>query len=73
FYDVTKSLQVAGGLGYDVYKRDVMDNDEIARTYWLGGKYKLAKSMAASLRVENNVNARYENDTQGRFVFDYDF
>ncbi|MBT0895794.1 hypothetical protein KI811_18500, partial [Geobacter hydrogenophilus] len=25
FYDVTKSLQVAGGLGYDVYKRDVMD------------------------------------------------
>ncbi len=73
FYDVTKSLQVAGGLGYDVYKRDVMNNDEIARTYWLGGKYKLAKSMTTSLRIENNVNARYENDTQGRFVFDYDF
>ena len=73
FYDVTKALQVSGGLAYDVYQRDGMANNEIARVYWLGGKYRLAKNMAASLRVENNVNEQYHNDTQGRFVFDYDF
>ncbi|WP_298432682.1 hypothetical protein [Geobacter sp.] len=73
YYDLTRALQLAGGFGYDVYKRDVMNNKEIARTYWLGGKYRLSKRMLTSLRVENNVNAQYESDTQGRFVFDYDF
>ncbi|MRR58298.1 MAG: hypothetical protein EG824_08820 [Deltaproteobacteria bacterium] len=73
YYDVTKDLQVAGGMAYDVYKRDVMQDDGTARLYWLGGKYRLAKNMTASLRIEDNSNERYHNDLQGRFVFNYDF
>lgn len=73
YYDVTKNLQLSGGIAYDTYQRDVMSDDEIARLYWGGCKYRLAKNMSASLRVENNVNAAYDNDVQGRFVFDYDF
>lgn len=72
-YDVTKNAQVAAGFTYDVYQRDVMTNDEIARKYWVGVKCKPTKNVALSLRVENDVNARYENNTHGRFVFDYDF
>ncbi len=73
YYDVTKSLQLAGGIAYDVYDRESIDNSEIARVYWGGGKYRIAKNMAASLRVENNVNDQYSSDVTGRFVFDYDF
>jgi len=73
YYDLTKDLQVAGGMSYDVYKRDIMQDDGTARLYWLGGKYRLAKNMTASLRIEDNSNERYHNDLQGRFVFNYDF
>jgi hypothetical protein len=73
YYDVTKELQLSGGLGYDIYKRDIMTDDGIARVFWGGGKYKLAKNMIASLRVEGNVNERYSSDVRGRFIFDYIF
>jgi hypothetical protein len=73
YYDVTKTLQLAGGMGYDVYTRDVVLSDGTARLFWLGGKYRLAKNMTASLRIEDNSNERYHNDVQGRFVFNYDF
>jgi hypothetical protein len=60
-------------MGYDVYTRDIVLSDGTARLYWIGGKYKLAKNMSASLRIEDNSNERYSNDVQGRFVFNYDF
>lgn len=74
-YDVTKSLQLAAGLQFDVYTREDIGitGHEIARKYWGGAKYKLAKNMSASLRVEDNVNRHYSSDWQGRAVFNYDF
>jgi hypothetical protein len=72
-YEITKAAQIAGGITYDVYQRDVLTHEEIARRYWLGGKYKLAKNMALSGRVQNDVNARFTENYSGRLVFDYDF
>ena len=74
-YDVTKTLQLAAGLQFDVYTREDLatTGHEIARKYWGGAKYKLAKNMSASLRIEDNVNRQYSNDWQGRAVFNYDF
>lgn len=72
-YEISKEAQVACGVTYDVYRRDALTHDEIARRYWLGGKYKLAKNMALSGRVQNDVNARYSENVSGRLVFDYDF
>jgi hypothetical protein len=72
-YDINKKSQVAAGMTYDVYQRDAMTGDEIARRYWLGGKYMLAKNMALSGRIEDDVNARFESDFSGRVVFDYNF
>ena len=74
-YDVTKTLQLAAGLQFDVYTREdiATTGHEIARKYWGGAKYKLAKNMSASLRIEDNVNRQYSNDWQGRAVFNYDF
>ncbi|MRR06738.1 MAG: hypothetical protein EG828_07310 [Deltaproteobacteria bacterium] len=73
YYDLTKTLQLAGGMGYDVYTRDAAQSDGTARLFWFAGKYRLAKNMTASLRIEDNSNERYHNDVQGRFVFNYDF
>jgi hypothetical protein len=50
-----------------------MTDEQTARNYWLGAKYKLTKSITASLRVEESVNKTYSSNMQGRFVFDYDF
>ena len=72
-YDVGRKAELAGGISYDVYQRDTMINDDIARRYWLAGKYKLAKNMAVSGRIQNDVNARYTENVSGRLVFDYDF
>lgn len=74
-YDATKELQLAAGLQYDVYTREDIINvgQEIARKYWGGARYKLAKNMSASVRVEDDVNRRFSEDWQGRVVFNYDF
>jgi hypothetical protein len=74
-YQATKELELAGGFQYDVYQREdiVTTGDEIARKYWGGAKYKLAKNMSASVRVEDDVNRQFSEDWQGRVVFNYDF
>jgi hypothetical protein len=50
-----------------------LTHDEIARRYWLGGKYRFAKNMALSGRIQNDVNAQYSENVSGRVAFDYDF
>lgn len=72
-YEPIKPLELAAGMHYDVYERDRATGRETASKYWAGARYKLAKNMSASLRVEDDVNASYKNDWQGRAVFNYDF
>jgi hypothetical protein len=72
-YEQSKELDLAAGIHYDVYERDRVTGEETARKYWVGGTYKLAKNMSASVRIEDNVNARYSEDWQGRVVFNYNF
>ncbi|TWJ32909.1 hypothetical protein [Geobacter argillaceus] len=71
--EINKNAQVAAGFQYDVYQRDSLTNDEIARRYWIGGKYKLTKALAVSGRIQDDVNARFTENITGRLVFDYDF
>lgn len=72
-YDLNKVSQIGAGFTYDVYQRDSITGEETARRYWLGGKYKVAKNMAVSGRIQDDVNARYDNNVSGRVAFDYDF
>jgi hypothetical protein len=72
-YEPIKPLELAAGIHFDVYERDRATGEETARRYWGGAKYKLAKNMTASVRIEDNVNAFYKNDWRGRAVFNYDF
>lgn len=72
-YDLNPSIQLAGGVTYDVYQRDRVTGDETAQKYWLGGKYKFNKKMAVSLRAETTLSKYYNYNSQGRCAFDYDF
>jgi len=72
-YESSKELDFAAGIHYDVYERDRITGQETARKYWVGSNYKLAKNMSASVRIEDDVNARYDSDWQGRVVLNYDF
>ncbi len=72
-YEVSKKLELAGGIHYDVYERDRTTGRETARKYWTGGNYKINKDMSASVRIEDNVNATYKSDWQGRLAFNYNF
>uniref|UniRef100_C6E1L3 Porin n=1 Tax=Geobacter sp. (strain M21) TaxID=443144 RepID=C6E1L3_GEOSM len=72
-YDLNRVSQVGCGFTYDVYQRDSITGEETARRYWLGGKYKVAKNMAVSGRIQDDVNARYDNNVSGRVTVDYDF
>ena len=74
-YEATKELELAAGFQYDVYTREdiITTGHENAQKYWGGAKYKLAKNMSASVRVEDDVNRKFSEDWQGRFVFNYDF
>ena len=72
-YEPTKKLELAGGIQYDVIKRDTMTGEDYARRFWLGGKFKMTDKMSASVRVEDSVNINYKEDWQGRVAFNYDF
>lgn len=72
-WQLTKAAQVAGGMTYDVYERDSMTGEEIARRYWLGGSYRLDRSIGISCRLQDDVNARYSRNLSGRVTVDYDF
>ncbi len=72
-YEPIKQLALSGGIHYDTYERDRVTGLETARKYWIGGKYKIAKNMTASIRIEDNVNHQYTSDWTGRAVFKYDF
>jgi hypothetical protein len=68
-----KPLDLSAGVHFDTYERDRVTGLETARKYWAGAKYKINKSMSASIRVEDNVNRQYTSDWAGRAVFNYDF
>ncbi len=72
-YEPIKTLELSGGVHYDTYERDRVTGMETARKYWVGTKYRLAKNMTASFRIEDNVNQEFSNDWAGRVVFKYDF
>lgn len=75
-WDATGELQLAGGATIDAYSRDFFPStsgDHVAQKYWLGARYRLARNMAASLRIEDDVNRTYDSNVQGRFIFDYNF
>ncbi len=72
-YELGTATEISGGINYDVYQRDSLTNDEIARRYWLGGKYKIARNMVVSGRIQNDVNIHYKENISGRLAFDYDF
>ena len=72
-YDLNKTVQLAGGINFDAYQRDALTGDEIARRYWLGGKYRMAKNIGISGRIQDDVNVTYSRNISGRLVFDYDF
>lgn len=68
-----KPLELSAGIHFDVYERDRATGEETARRYWFGGKYKFARNISASIRIEDNVNARTSEDWRGRVAFNYDF
>ncbi len=72
---VIKALELAAGVQFDVYNREdiATTGHEIERKYWGGAKYKLAKNMTASVRIEDDINREFANEWQGRVVFNYDF
>lgn len=72
-FELNKSIEIAAGINYDVYQRDSLTGDEIARRYWLGGKYRLARRMSVSGRIQDDVNARFTRNITSRVSFDYDF
>ncbi|ACM20042.1 outer membrane channel, putative [Geotalea daltonii FRC-32] len=75
-WDMTKAFQLAGGLSVDAYDREIFHSstgEQIAQKYWLGSRLKLANNMSASLRIEDDINVTYNNNVQGRFIFNYDF
>ncbi len=72
-YNSFGKWKAAAGIDYDTYERDNMTGQETATKYWAAGKYKFAKNMSSSIRVEDNVNVNYSRDMQGRLTFDYDF
>ncbi len=73
FYDHSEKVQLALGIHHDVYERDRSTGEETAKKYWVGGTYKVDKHMSTSVRIEDDVNARYNKDWQGRLVLNYDF
>lgn len=73
FFDQSKQLELSAGIHHDVYERDRTTGQETASKYWLGAKHQIKQNISAMVRVEDNINAQYNHDKQGRIVLNYSF
>jgi hypothetical protein len=75
-WDPTAQLQLAAGMTVDSYTRDAFHDvreGRVSQKYWVGGRYKMASNLSASVRIDDDVNEEHSSYVQGRVVVNYDF
>ncbi len=62
---MTPNLQLAGGMAYDVYKKDSMTGDPMPQSYWLVRRYRPEQDQCLLTPVQDNINVgHFRHDCQ---------
>lgn len=66
-------LLLSAGAQYDIYRRPDFkeDDNDYARTFWLGGQWKFGEKLSVSARVEDNINENFKHRPVGRVVMNW--
>jgi hypothetical protein len=69
-YRIRNKFLVSAGAQYDSYRRPAFEDDDYdhARRFWIGGKWLVTKNVAASVRIEDNVNENFNHRPLGRLT-----
>ncbi len=71
-YRLSDKIAVAAGVQYDSYKRpDVLEGNNDAQRYWIGGSWIATKNISVIGRVETNINENFDHRTLGRVALNW--
>jgi len=69
-YRLREKLSISAGGQYDAYRRpEGFTSDDYAQRYWIGCEWRIREDMAASARIEDNINENFNNRVLGRVAF----
>jgi hypothetical protein len=63
-YSFNVDTAISAGADWDDFRRDTFE-DETVKRYWIGGSHRINKAFSLLVRMEDNVNVRYDHQYQG--------
>ena len=72
-YAFGKKALLAGGVSYDSFQRDSMQDGFKAKKFWAGGSCEVRKDMVVKIRIEDTLTRLFSSEVQGRASVDFSF
>ncbi len=68
-----KKYTLAAGVQHDSFKRELMNDYDVATRFYVGGEARLLKNFSVAGRIEDTVSDRIGKDLRARLALNYDF
>lgn len=70
---ITKVFTVAAGVQHDSFKRELMNDYDVATRFYVGGEAKVLKNVSVAARIEDTISDEISKDLRARLALNYDF
>lgn len=68
-----KKYTVAAGVQHDSFRRELMNDYDVATRFYAGGEARVRKNVSVAARIEDTVSDRIGKDLRARLALNYDF
>ncbi len=68
-----KKYTVAAGVQRDSFKRELMNDYDVATRFYVGGEARVLKNVSVAGRVEDTISDQISKDLRARLALNYDF
>ncbi len=68
-----KKYTLAAGVQHDSFKRELMNDYDVATRFYVGGEARVLRNFSVAGRIEDTVSDRIGKDLRARLALNYDF
>ncbi len=68
-----KKYTLAAGIQHDSFKRELMNDYDVATRFYVGAEARLLKNVSVAGRIEDTISDRISKDLRARLALNYDF
>ncbi len=68
-----KKYTLAAGVQHDSFRRELMNDYDVATRFYVGGEARVRKNVSVAARIEDTVSDRIGKDVRARLALNYDF